>query len=232
MREADLYPPVKSYLEAQGYDVKAEVTGCDVVARRGDEPALIVELKAAFTLALVYQAISRQSLTDDVYLAVPPFSGRGVRGQRRDALTLCRRLGLGLMTVRLSDPPVVEVLADPSPYQPRKNKARARRMLREFERRVGDPNTGGTSKRPVMTAYRQDALRCAALLARDGAAKGADVASATGVTKATTLMRRDVYGWFESTGTRGIYALSPNGHSALETWADMVAALAPANKTE
>ena len=35
-------------------------------------------------------------------------------------------------------------------------------MLREFQRRVGDPNTGGTTGVKRMTAYRQDALRLAA----------------------------------------------------------------------
>ena len=32
MREADLYAPVKTYLEAQGYQVKAEVGDCDLLA--------------------------------------------------------------------------------------------------------------------------------------------------------------------------------------------------------
>lgn len=225
MRESDLYAPVKAHLEAQGYEVKAEVNGCDVVARRDGDPPVIVELKSAFTLALIYQAISRQAVTDAVYVAVPPFSGKGVRGQRRDALALCRRLGLGLITIRLSDPPVVEVIVDPAPYTPRKSTPRKNRLLREFDRRVGDLNVGGANKRPVMTAYRQDALRCAALLAREGPTKGADVAASTGVAKATTLMRRDVYGWFEPAGTRGVYQLTPKGAAALETWSDAVAAL-------
>ena len=50
MRETDLYPPVKAFLEAQGYTVKGEVEGCDVVALRGDEPPVVVELKTAFSL--------------------------------------------------------------------------------------------------------------------------------------------------------------------------------------
>ena len=114
MREADLYAPVKAHLEAQGYEVKAEINGCDVVACRGEEPPVVIELKLGFTLALIYQAVARQSVTDAVYVAVPPFSGKGVRGQRRDAVSLCRRLGLGLMTVRPGDPPVVEVVTDPA----------------------------------------------------------------------------------------------------------------------
>jgi len=34
MLETDLYPPVKAFLEGQGYDVKGEVQDCDVVAIR------------------------------------------------------------------------------------------------------------------------------------------------------------------------------------------------------
>ena len=43
--ETSLYAPVKTLLESQGYEVKAEVRGCDVVAVRGDEAPVIVELK-------------------------------------------------------------------------------------------------------------------------------------------------------------------------------------------
>ena len=79
MREQTLYPPVKAFLEAQGYEVKGEVNDCDVVAIRGEEPPIIVELKTGFSLPLVFQGIVRQGLSDNVYLAVPPFSGRTTR---------------------------------------------------------------------------------------------------------------------------------------------------------
>lgn len=45
LKETDLYWPIKAFLEDQGYEVKAEVIDCDVVAMRNDEPPLIVELK-------------------------------------------------------------------------------------------------------------------------------------------------------------------------------------------
>ena len=80
MREQDLYPPIKAFLEAQGYEVKAEVDGCDVVAMRRPDAPVIVEMKTAFSLALVLQGIARQGLFDDVYLAVPP-SLTGVRAE-------------------------------------------------------------------------------------------------------------------------------------------------------
>ena len=69
-RETDLYIFVKEYLEARGYTVKSEVEGCDVVAVKENEPVVIVELKLTFSIDLVLQGIQRQSITDDVYLAV------------------------------------------------------------------------------------------------------------------------------------------------------------------
>ena len=225
MREDALYSPVKAFLEAQGYAVKGEVNGCDLVAIRDREPPVIVELKTGFSLPLVFQGIARQGLSDTVYLAIPPFSVRTAR--RQHALALCRRLGLGLLTVRLKPTPFVEALLDPAPYRPRKRKPAIGRLLREFQHRVGDPNEGGSNRRKIMTAYRQDALRCAAHLRRNGAAKAAIVARDTGVAKAGAMMRADHYGWFERPADtpRGVYGLTPKGQAALEEYADTVAVL-------
>jgi hypothetical protein len=98
-READLYPPIKALLERQGYEVKGEVGAADVVARRGDEDPVIVELKLRFSLSLFHQAIARQAITDLVYIAVPKPKGKQARRMLKDNLSLCRRLGLGLITV-------------------------------------------------------------------------------------------------------------------------------------
>ena len=37
MKESDLYPPLKEFLEDQNYEVKGEVQDCDVLAVRGEE---------------------------------------------------------------------------------------------------------------------------------------------------------------------------------------------------
>ncbi|MEO1733983.1 MAG: hypothetical protein AAFR45_10205, partial [Pseudomonadota bacterium] len=79
LREQDLYPPIKAYLEAQGYIVKGEVGAADVVAVRGDEEPVIVELKMRFSLSLFHQALARLSVTDAVYIGVPKPSGRSAR---------------------------------------------------------------------------------------------------------------------------------------------------------
>jgi hypothetical protein len=219
MREADLYPGLKAFLEAQGYAVKSEIGACDIMALRGGEPPVIVEMKLSFSLALVMQGVARQALFEDVYLAVPQ-PKKGWPARYKDIIALCRRLGLGLLAVSGEK---VEAHLDPGPYQPRRAAARAGRLLREFQRRVGDPNQGGTTGVKRMTAYRQDALRCLSCLSQ-GPLKASVVAKAAGVPKATTLMRTDHYGWFERVAL-GIYALSPKGQAALAENAEEIARL-------
>ena len=212
--ETELYQPVKDFLESQGYEVKAEVGSADVVARRGGEDPVIVELKTGFSLDLFHQAIARQSITDAVYIAVPQGSGKRFQLALKNNLKLARCLGLGLITIRLSGEKI-DVHLDPAPFQPRKMKKRKDRLLREFARRVGDPNTGGSTRTMIVTAYRQDAQRCATYLKENGASRGADVAKATGVANATRMMADDHYGWFERV-ERGIYGLTPKGLEALK----------------
>ncbi|MBY6139091.1 hypothetical protein KUV26_06530 [Leisingera daeponensis] len=216
-REDQLYAPVKALLEGQGYAVKGEVGAADVVAVRGAEPPVIVELKLKFSLSLFHQAIARLAITDQVYIAVPRPGGRQARRMMKDNLAMCRRLGLGLITV-LADGRA-EVHCDPGPYAPRKSKKKQARLLREFQTLRGDPNAGGATRHGIVTAYRQDALACAAHLAEAGACKGAAVARATGVARATRLMASNHYGWFERVET-GIYQLTDAGREGLVHWAE------------
>lgn len=212
MQETELYPPIKAFLQGQGYTVKAEIGALDVMACRDGEDPVVVELKTGFSLSLVHQAVARQSVTDTVYMAVPRNTGRRFQTALNQMKTLCRRLGLGLITVRLTDA-LVEVHCDPATYTPRKSKPRKQALLREFARRQGDPNTGGATRKGLVTAYRQDALRCAALLAETGPIKGAQVARETGVEKATRLMADNHYGWFKRV-EKGIYGLTDKGLEA------------------
>jgi len=212
MRETDLYPPVKAFLEDQGYVVKSEVGAADVVAVRGAEPPVVVELKLTFSLALVHQCVARLKLSDEIYMAVAYKAGKPFQKALKANTALARRLGLGLITVRLQDG-LVTVHCDPGPYAPRKNPKRSASLLREFARRQGDPNDGGQTRAGLVTAYRQDAVRLAVYLFEVGACKGADAAKDTGVARATTIMRDNHYGWFEKV-EKGVYGLSPSGAQA------------------
>jgi hypothetical protein len=225
VRETDLYAPVKRFLEERGYEVRGEVHGCDVVAVRGED-MVVVELKTSMNLALVLQGIDRLELTDLVYLAVPA-PRRAQLARWPETIRLCRRLGLGLLTVR---PKArvgcgVDVVADPVPYKPRPAKARRQRVLGEFARRSGDHNVGGSSREPRVTAYREEALLVAAELRTAGALRVRDVRRATGCLRAGDILSRNYYGWF-ARESPGVYGLTPDGAEALERFRGVLEAAA------
>ena len=231
MKETELYQPVKAYLQTQGYEVKSEVCGCDVVAVREGEGPVIVELKTGFTLPLLLQGVDRLAVSDAVYLAfaVNEVAAKNSLWQknRKEIKKLCRRLGLGLMTIQINQrrDDIVEVHLDPLLYKPRKNAKRQGLLLREFELRVGDPNQGGMTRRTIITAYRQDALRCLKHLTDNGPTKLADLRHATGVMRAAGILQNDHYGWFERVA-RGVYQVTAKGEAAQEAFADVLAGIA------
>ncbi len=221
MPETDLYSPVKRFLEAQGYEVKGEIGPCDVVAVRGEEGLVVVELKERLTLALLLQAVDRLAVSDAVYVAFRVGRGQSAswRTRRKQVVGLLRRLGLGLLTVSARGN-VVPVL-DPKPYRPRSSVRRRERLLKEFAERVGDPETGGSASRQRLTAYRQDALRCARELAGAGTLKVGVLRDRTDVPRAGTILRDNHYGWFDRV-KRGHYSLSPKGERELSRWSASV----------
>lgn len=212
LRETDLYLPVKAHFEGLGYEVKAEVKDADVMAVRPDapdDPPVIIELKTGFSLILLHQAIARQTITDQVYVAVPRWKGRAAWKTFKGNISICKRLGLGMLSVNVAEG-TVQVHNDPKPFKPRKNPKRKEKLQKEFDAREGDPNVGGTPGGGRNTAYRQDAEKCRDYLIANGPTKGAEVANATGITRATALMRSNHYGWFDKVGT-GVYDISPLG---------------------
>ena len=212
-RETSLYPPVKRFLETLGFDVKGEVCGCDLVALRGDEPPIVVigELKLGFNLELVLQGINRTAACDEIWLAVR-MSARGGRENDPRVRKLCRLLGFGLLGVLSTGR--VEVLVEPVPWRPRRDPKRRSRLVNEHRRRIGDPAMGGTTKVPIMTAYRQQALACAASLSA-GPRRTSEIR--TVVPDASKILLRNVYGWFFRV-ERGVYGLTSEGTTALTRW--------------
>jgi hypothetical protein len=206
--------PVKEFLERLGFAVKGEIGGCDLVALRDNEPSFVVigELKLSFNLELVLQAVDRATACDEVWLAAQT----SVRGKGRESdsrfRNLCRRLNFGMLGV--SKDGKVEIIVSPAAPMPRRDPRRRSRLVEEHRRRQGDPAVGGGSRAPIMTAYRQQALACAAALA-DGPGRPRDLRTA--VPDAPKILRGNVYGWFMRTD-RGIYALTPVGREALLRW--------------
>ncbi|WP_162375684.1 DUF2161 domain-containing phosphodiesterase [Ancylobacter sp. TS-1] len=212
--ETSLYLPIKRFLEERGFAVKGEIGGCDLVALSDDAVPLVVigELKLSFNLELVLQAVDRAGAGDEVWLA----ARASLRGKGRESdsrfRNLCRRLGFGMLAV--SPEGEVTIIVAPDAPMPRKDPRRRSRLVAEHKRRQGDPAVGGGSRVPIMTAYRQQALACAAALVA-GPARPRDLRATA--PDAGKILLDNVYGWFVR-AERGVYALTPAGHEALARW--------------
>jgi hypothetical protein len=209
--ETALYLPVKRFLEKLGFEVKGEVCSCDVVALKGEGAPLVVvtELKLGFNLELVLQGVDRMAACDEIWLAIRSAS----RGHSRDSRVrkLCRLLGFGLLGVAKSGH--VEILVEPGPWRPRRDAQRRSLLVAEHRRRQGDPALGGT-RGPIMTAYRQQALACAAALLA-GPRRTREMKQVS--PDAPKILLHNVYGWFVRV-ERGVYALAEPGKAALLRW--------------
>ena len=214
MKESDLYPPVKQYLENQGFEVKGEVLDCDVVAKK-EEMTVLVELKLSINLKLLFQAIHRKEVSDWTYVAVAN-NCPTLKKSYKDAIKLLKLLGIGLLVVHVKSD-AVNCLLDPVEYKPRKNRKKANRLLHEFEHLIGDPNVGGTNKRKKMTVYRQKAIAIAGYLIEHGDTKASLVKDELGESKARDILYNNVYGWFEMQG-KGVYSISPKGKKEYKQW--------------
>ncbi len=214
--ETSLYLPVKRFLESLGFEVKGEICGCDVVALDRGLPAAVVigELKLTFTLDLLLQAADRIAVCDEVWLAIRA-SRRG-RGREADprALKLCRLLSFGLLVVSATGK--VDVLVELVAWRPRRDGKRRSRIVDEHRRRRGDPAAGGSTRQPIMTAYRQQALECAAAMAQTPA-RPRDLKPT--MPDAPKILQSNVYGWFVRV-ERGTYTLTDSGRAALVRWKD------------
>lgn len=212
--ETSLYLPIKRHLESLGLTVKGEVGGCDLVALSGDDPPVVVigELKLSFNLELILQGVERAGACDEVWLAAR-LSMRG-KGRESDARyrNLCRRLGFGMLGVTQQGS--VEVLVAPSAVSPRRNPKKRSRLVIEHQRRKGDPVAGGSTRTPIMTAYRQQALSCAAAMAA-GPCHVRNLR--VEIPDAGKILLHNVYGWFDRV-ERGIYTLTDAGRDALKRW--------------
>lgn len=209
--ETALYLPVKTFLEAAGYTVKGEIGGCDLVGLSEGDPAVVVicELKLTFNLELILQAVDRAAVSDEVWIAARVSAkGRGRESDKRYR-DLCRRLGIGMLGV--SDAGEVSVLVSSVSPMPRTNPKRRTRLVKEHRKRVGDPALGGSTKVPIMTAYRQQAIAIANALA-DGPLRPRDLKETAPNAGAT--LRNNYYGWFEKI-EKGVYALSVTGRQAI-----------------
>jgi hypothetical protein len=226
--ETELYAPVKSFFEQRGYTVRGEVKHCDLVAIRGEEPPVIVELKRSFTIPLLVQGLDRLKLSEQVYVAFElPHKGKAPhRLTWEEVRRLSRSLGLGVITVQFFQrkQPLVEVVCEPTPYVLRPNKKAALRVVNEFHERSGDYNVGGSRGTKLMTAYREKALQCVRLIQQHGPLSPRSLRELTGNPAVSGLLQKNYYRWF-ARKSRGIYDITPLGIEALSSYAHVASPL-------
>ncbi len=208
MKETELYAPVKALLNTMGYYVKAEVKSVDILALKA-EKSIAVELKTAVTLKLVYQAIDRQKLADEVYVAIPKTAMQSHRDHFKSFELLLKRLGIGLIIVQ-SD--VAEIKFEPKVLDIALSNARNTRkkktLMNEFHERINHVNVGGT-KGKTLTLYREKALLIAHALMSHPGLSTIELKHYTQIDNVSTILQKNFEGWFVKLD-RAKYGIHPD----------------------
>ncbi|MBC7961021.1 MAG: hypothetical protein H7X94_14265 [Vallitaleaceae bacterium] len=225
MQETQLYEPVKKLFEDMGFVVQAEVHGMDVLAVK-EETMVVIELKTSYNLKLVLQAVERQKMTGQVYVAIPRPTFKLRRSRAfQEKEHLLRRLEIGLILVAMDvKTPYAQIVFDPKPFSIERSQARGKnrkeKALKELAERHGDYNIGGTNGK-LVTAYRERALKVVAVLMEYSEMAPKDIKIATQNDKAQSLLYDNHYGWFVRL-RKGIYGLTPSGIAAFEEYQHII----------
>ncbi len=224
-REEELYKPIHDLLVDLGYMVRSEVSHCDIAAVKDDQ-LLVVEMKKSLNLDVILQAALRQRLADTVYVAVPK-PGKTLFSKRwKNIYYLLKRLQLGLMFVTLKEGlSFVEIAFDPSPFDMSKSKGssgkKRAKLLEEFEARHGDHNTGGSTRKKLMTVYREHAMHIACCFIKHGPLSPKALRQlGTHEKKTAGILGKNHYGWFEKI-SKGLYDISEKGRQEVSGYTEL-----------
>lgn len=224
--EEDLYAPVRDYLISQGYSVKGEVEHCDIAAVKGDK-LLVVEMKLTLNLDVILQAVLRQRIADIVYIAVPKKGKLLFTKRWKNICHLLRRLEIGLLLVSIrGEHSFVEEALEAKSFDRNVSRTVSGRkrasLLKEFDSRNGDQNTGGSTGKKIITAYRENAIHIAALLKKHGQLSIKQLKEyGTDEKKTGSILRDNYYGWFDRVD-RGVYTLNAKGAEEIACYSNLV----------
>ena len=193
--EKDLFQPIKSYFEQQGYTCDGEVNDIDLYLEKGEE-SVAVELKETLNFKVLQQAALRQKLTDYVYIGIFKPSDLYSRAFQ-DKIYLLKRLGIGLIVVskRSGNMEIVSepVVSELSSFQ-RRSKGKKDALAAEFKKRKVKKNTGGVHATRLITGYREEALLVLdALLELGGEASSKQIRELSSIKKTTSILYHNYY---------------------------------------
>ena len=220
MKESDLFGPVRELFSGLGYKVNAEVLDCDVTALKDDE-LIIIELRRSLSVTLLAQALERQKTGAAVYVAVPKPKKYSPK-TFRDTLYILRKLELGLIfvTVKSADCAFAEIIHDPEPFVPvRERKDELKKILREINGRAIDNNIGGVTQRKIATAFTERNIFAACVIEKYGTASPKLVKEITGADCAA-LLARNFYGWFLRV-EKGVYTITDKCRAGLSDYPEL-----------
>ncbi len=222
MNETDLYAPVSALLASLGYEVNAEVKGCDICATKSG-CLVVVEMKKNMTVSLLVQAARRQRAADLVYVAIPR-PKRQYGPSWLGLLHLLKRLGLGLIVVSFaSGKGRAEIALDPSETDRTNCRTSERvrgKIMKELAGRTGDYNVGGSCRKELMTAYKENAIHIACCLKELGSLTTRQLRNLGTGEKTYSILRNNFYGWFAREGDA--WELTKKGHEELQNYPELV----------
>jgi len=210
--EADLYPVVARHFTRQGFQVKGEVCGCDLVAVKEDT-IVVAELKITFNIKLLYQAVRRLMITPHVYAVIFKPKTRQKMSYWQMMKSLSRRLNVGLLVV---DGDQVLVIAEPGPFAGKVMPRQKNKILREFNGRKVAQNVGGITGQKLQTAYLEAAIHISVLLQKHKQLKTTELVALGTSEKTTQILYDNHYGWFQKTG-RGQYRMKAGAPKRIAT---------------
>lgn len=208
MKETDLFKPVRKLFLDQGYDVQGEILAADVFAVKEKE-VIIIELKLAMSLKLIYQAIERQKVTPNVYIALPKVQIHKHLKTNPQLKLLLHKAGIGLIEVTLNEANILIEPATSDQIQLKTAPQKKRMMMREFNARDQHQTLGGTNGKKV-TAYKEKVIEIAKALLSLKEADYKLIKEYTRIEQAATILRNNFDGWFIK-NEKGLYELSPKG---------------------
>lgn len=215
--ESDMYQPIAEYFRKIGYEIKAEIKSADVVAIRADH-VLVVEMKLKYNTKLLHQCIERQKMIDDVYMAI--VNSKQVEKNIKSIRAITRRLSLGLILLHERESGVfVEILETPDVYELRLDKKKKLKLLEEFNSRSMSLNKGGVTRKAIATAYREKAIKIAALLKtiEGNQLSTRKVRELSGIKNCTLIMSKNHYGFFKKI-SQGVYGLDLENDKGIENY--------------
>jgi len=214
IKESDLYEPISAFLKENNFVVRGEVKNCDMMAVMG-ERIVIVELKKSFQLKLVYQALERQALSDEVYVAIPRPIGQNTKAWK-SMMKLLTRLDIGLFTVALDSPiQTVDVILSPKSNPAWKNNKKMKALEKEFSGRSADRNLGGIHQKKIITAYRERVISLCCLLDNLKQASLKELRELGFSAKELSVLSANYEGKFERV-QKGVYRLTALGQETLQ----------------